>query len=181
MREYDEAIGQIAACCSTVGANFRGYSDKRGTQYVEVTYRNGVFTLVLQPSDSYVRAISARRLSNLDGFDITRSQPIVEVEEEIADLFDGLLTTNIRIDYLTETAESTGIEYFDGFRTTSPLYVFEDSFGPQTFDESLAELNQLTRKAFSETIDHLELDIENPEATTGSEDEPERAYEPAFQ
>jgi hypothetical protein len=133
------------------------------------------------PVGRLFRTISARRLSNLEGVNVTRSDPIVEVEADIADVVDSMLTTNLRIDYLTETNDSSAIEYFDGLRTTSPLYVFEDDFGPQTFDESFAELNQPTRKAFSETIDRLGLEIENPEQTTGSEDELEQTYERAFQ
>jgi len=181
MREYDEAIGRLAACCSTVGASFRGHRDERGNQLLEVKYGNGVFTIVTQPTGSFFRALSARRLSNLENFDITRSEPIVQVEDELGDLFDGLQTANIRIDYLTETDESTAVEYFDGYRTSKPLYVFEDGIGPQTFDESLSELNQIARKACSETSDRLDIDVDTPEETAGSEEEPEESYGRAFQ
>jgi hypothetical protein len=180
MREYDRAIGRIAACCSAVGATYRGFRDQRGRQLVEINYRNGVFTLVTQPNDGYFRAMSVRQLSNVEDFDITRSEPIVQVENELTDLFDGLQTANIRIDYLTESDESTGLEYFDGYRTTKPLYVFEDGFGPREFDESLAELDQISRKAFNDTIDRLDVEIAQPEETAGSEKQPQESYGRAF-
>jgi hypothetical protein len=180
MRAYDDAIGRIVACCSAVGASYRGFRDQRGRQLLEINYRNGVFTLVTQPTDSYFRALSVRQLSNVEEFDITRSEPIVDVEDDLTDLFDGLQTANIRIDYLTETDDATGLEYFDGYRTTKPLYVFDEGFGPNVFDESLAELDQLSRKAFNDTLDRLGIEIEHPEATAGSEDQPEESYGRAF-
>jgi hypothetical protein len=124
--------------------------------------------------------MSVRQLSNLEDFDITRSEPIVEVEDELTDLFDNLQTANIRIEYLTETDESTGLEYFDGYRTSKPLYVFEDAFGPREFDESLAELDQIGRKAFNQTLDQLDVDIDRPEETAGSEEQPQDTYGRAF-
>lgn len=181
MREYDRAIGRIASCCSAVNASYRGFRNQRGQQILEIRYRNGVFTVVTQPTDSYFLAISARRLSNVDGFDITRSRPIVQVEENLTELFDELETANIRIDHLTEMHDADSIEYFDGYRTAKPLYVFEEDFGPKAFDESLAELNQIGRKAFERTLDRLEIDLDELEETTGSEDEPEKTYGRAFQ
>lgn len=180
MREYDQAVGRIAACCSAVGARYRGYRDQRGRQLIEINYRNGVFTLVTSPNDGYFRAMSVRQLSNIEDFDVTRSEPIVDVETELTDLFDDLQTANIRIDYLTETDESTSLEYYDGYRTTKPLYVFEDEFGPKAFDESLAELDQISRKAFNQTIDRLDIDIDRPEETAGSEEQPQESYGRAF-
>ncbi|WP_276257735.1 hypothetical protein [Haloglomus litoreum] len=181
MREYDRAIGRLAGCCSALNASYRGFRNQRGQQIIEVRYRNGVFTIVSQPTDSYFHAIAARRLTNVDGFDITRSRPIVQVEDDLTALFDELETANIRIDHLTEMHDAEGIEYFDGYRTAKPLYVFEDGFGPRRFDESLAELNQIGRKAFERTLDRLELDLDEIEETTGSEDEPEETYGRAFQ
>lgn len=157
-----------------------GYRDQRGRQLVEINYRNGVFTLVTSPNDGYFRAMSVRQLSNLENFDITRSEPIVDVETELTDLFDDLQTANIRIDYLTETDDTTGLEYYDGYRTTKPLYVFEDELGPKAFDESLAELDQISRKAFNQTIDRLDIDIDRPEETAGSEEQPQESYGRAF-
>jgi len=180
MREYDQAIGRIAACCSAVGASYRGFRDQRGRQLLVINYRNGVFTMVTSPNDGYFRAMSVRQLSNLEDFDITRSEPIVDVENELTDLFDNLQTANIRIEYLTDTDESTSLEYFDGYRTSKPLYVFEDEFGPKAFDESLAELDQISRKAFNQTIDRLNVDIDRPEETAGSEEQPQETYGRAF-
>ncbi len=181
IREYDRAIGKIASCCSTVNASYRGFRNQRGQQIIEIKYRNGVFTVVTQPTDSYFRAMSARRLSNIDGFDITRSRPIVQIEDELTALFDDLETANIHIDNLTEMHEDEEIEYFDAYRTLKPLYVFEEDFGPREFDESLSQLNQIGRKAFEQTLDRIDIDLEEIEETTGSEDEPEEAYGRAFQ
>lgn len=181
MREYDRVIGRIVSCCSALNASYRGFRNQRGQQILEIKYRNGVFTIVTRPTDSYFRAIAARRLSNIDGFDITRSRPIVQVEDELTALFDDFETANIRIDRLTEMDDAESIEYFDGYRTVKPLYVFEDGFGPKEFDESLAQLNQIGRKAFEQTLDRIDIDLDQIEATTGREDEPEEGYGRAFQ
>lgn len=180
MRAFDEAIGRVAACCSAVGASFRG-SRKEGYHLIDVRYRNGVFTLIANPDESYFQAISARRLSNVDGFDLTSSEPIDRVEDDLNDVFDDLETANIRIDTLTHTAGAGTAEYFDGYRTVKPLYVYENRFGPEIFDESLAQLNQISRKAFKTTLDRIEIDLDTVEDTTGSEDDPEEAYSRAFQ
>jgi hypothetical protein len=58
--------------------------------------------------------------------------------------------------------------------------VFEDEFGPKAFDESLAELDQISRKAFNQTIDRLDIDIDRPEETAGSEEQPQESYGRAF-
>lgn len=180
MRAYDEAIGQVAACCSAIGASFRA-SPKDDYHLIDVRYRNGVFTLVADPDESYFQAVSARRLSNVEGANITQSEPIVQVEDQLTDVFDDLETANIRIDTLTETSGSDPIEYFDGFRTAKPLYVYEDGFGPQTFDESLAQLNQIGRKVFKTTVERLNIDLDAVEEATGSEDDPRKSYSRAFQ
>jgi hypothetical protein len=81
---------------------------------------------------------------------------------------------------LTETDESAGVEYFDGYQTTKPLYVFEDGFGAKAFDESLAELDQISRTAFNRTIQQLDIDIDRPEEIAGSEEQPQESYGRAF-
>jgi hypothetical protein len=77
---------------------------------------------------------------------------------------------NIQLDPLSEMDESEGLEFFDGFRATRPLFVYDASFGPKQFDQTLSELSQISRMAFDMIIEEINVDIEEIEETAGGKE-----------
>jgi hypothetical protein len=111
-----------------------------------------------------------RRLSNIEGFSLVDSTPLVEVETELSEVYRSVGGENVTLQELTEMVESEGLEYFDGYRSSVPLFVYSDGFGPQQFDESLSKLDRYCREAFNKSLDVLGLDIDQMQDATGSED-----------
>ncbi|MFB6254161.1 MAG: hypothetical protein ABEI06_06100 [Halobacteriaceae archaeon] len=171
MREFDKAVGKLMSCCSTMGASFRGEWTQNNQQRIMVRYRGTIFTIFGDPADGYFTAFSVRQLTNIDGYEVQQSQPIVQIENEINDLKNQVESGSLTLKPLTVEDDAQNIEYFDGFRAREPLFVFDDDFSTKEFDETLAELNKSCRSAFDSAIEMLDIDIDEVEESTGEEDE----------
>lgn len=180
MREYDKAVGRIASCCSTMGATLQTTWSEQSQRLV-INHRGGIFTITAPPADSYFNAYSVRRLSNINGVDLSDGEPIVNVQSDINELMDEFAASNITFEVLTEVTDSDALEYFDGYRAHKPLFVFNDNFGPRTFDESLSELDQTCRRAFNRTVDIVGMDIDEIDEATGDKEEPNEEPRRGFQ
>ncbi|WP_435359514.1 hypothetical protein [Haloarchaeobius sp. DFWS5] len=169
MREFDEALGNLVSCCSTMRASFEGVWDQ--DQYrIFVEHRGRPFTIFGKPSDGYFRITTTRRLLNIEGFEISQSTPVVNIRTELNRLYSSLDMRNIEIFEITETKSNDPVEYFDGFRAVAPIFVYEDRFGPKRFDESLCQIDRVVTDAFQEAVDIIGVDIEGIEETVGSDD-----------
>jgi hypothetical protein len=180
MREFDNAIGTLASCCSVLKDPYQAVWTRHG-QRITIQHRGGVVTVLANPTAGAFQAHSVRKLTNLDWFDISQSKAVVDLEAELSELSDELAPSNIKLTALTETEESTGQEYFDGFRAERPLFVYDDGFGPQRFDETLSELDQTCRIAVNEIVDTLDLDIDEIDDTAGEDEDAEEPESIAFQ
>lgn len=180
MREFDDAIGTLASCCSVLKDPYQAVWTRHG-QRITIQHRGGVVTVIADPTAGAFRAHSVRRLTNIEWFDVSRSKPVADLEAELSALSDELAPSNIKLTALTETEESEGEEYFDGFRAERPLFVYDDGFGPRRFDETLSELDQTCRIAVNEIVDTLDLDIDEIDDTAGEDDDAEEPESIAFQ
>jgi hypothetical protein len=180
MREFDTAIGTVASCCSVLKDPYQAVWTRQG-QRITIQHRGGVVTLIANPTEGAFQAYSVRKLTNIEWFDISQSEAVVDLETELSELSDELAPSNIKLTALTETEASTGEEYFAGFRAERPLFVYDDGFGPQQFDETLSELDQTCRIAVNEIVDTLDLDIEEIDDTAGEDEEAEEPESIAFQ
>lgn len=180
VREYDRAFGRLAACCTAMGARFRGDIDQNGNQILIVRHRGGVFTIQAGATGSYFTAFNERRLTYIPDFPLSESIPIVDLEnDDIKDIIDDIGATNIQLDPLSSTQDGDAIEYFDGFRAAKPLFLHGREMTVKEFDEELSELDHANRVAFRQAKDQLGIDIDLEEAA-GS-DEGHHDSGPAFQ
>jgi hypothetical protein len=179
MQEADEAFGTIAACANAFNDEYRGYVTQNGQQVMDIHHRGGQFTIVPAGTNSYLQAITARQLSNIEEFPITESTPIVELDDAtLSDINSEIPMTNVQSEKLIHTPDDDPVEYFDGIRTSKPLFVFDEAFGLKDFDETLSKIEQINRRMFNALLTELdiEIDADNAEAT-----DREHNTGPAFQ
>jgi hypothetical protein len=168
MREFDRAVGRIAGYCSAVGADYNGGMDQQGRHVLRVQHRGGIFSIWAGPTEGHFTAQSERRLTNIEGFDVTNSRPVVEVESEIATHLKETRTGGSAVKTLSQMPDSDGLEYFDGYRVSKPLFVYEDDFGPREFDQRLSEIDEICASIFNETVDSVGIDTEQIDSAVES-------------
>jgi hypothetical protein len=170
MEQPSRDLARIVGCCIDFRDEFAGSADETGTPVLEVTHRGGVFTIVPGSGDFFV-GTTTRALSNVDDYPITESEPILQVDQRaIQDIADGVKTASIELTVETKLVADEGIEYFDGYTAKGPLYV-DEQFGLREFDTTLTELDEVCRRAFSDTIDALEIDRDVEDAAGGDDDD----------
>jgi hypothetical protein len=169
MEQPSRDLARIVGCCIDFRDEFVGSADETGTPVLEVTHRGGVFTVVPGRGDYFV-ATTTRALSNVEDYPITESEPIVQVDQQtIQDIADGVRTASIELTVETDLVADEGIEYFDGYTAKGPLYV-DEQFGLREFDTTLTELDAVCRRAFSDTVDALDISPDVEDAA-GSDDD----------
>lgn len=177
MQQFSEDLASVVACCIEFKDDFSGYWTDEGIPVVRVQHRGDVFSIYPGEGD-FLIASTSRLLSNVEDYPITESEPIVDVDyNEIQDIADGLGASNIKLDVETEMVESEALEFFDGYTTRAPLYL-DSEFGLREFDTVLCEVNEVSRRAFQDTIDALGIDTD-VENASGGDSGPDSG--PAFQ
>lgn len=168
MQESNKAFGTVAACANGFDDEYRGYATHNGQRVMDIHHWGGTFTIVPAGTASYFQAITVRQLSNIEDFPITESTPIVELDDTtIPDINSEFAMTNIQSERLIRRPENGQVDYFDGIRTSKPLFVFNDSFGLKDFDETLSEIEQINQRMFNKFLNELdiEIDADSAEAT----------------
>lgn len=147
---------------------FTGGVTTDGTPYLEIQHRGTVASIIPQSGDM-VTATSVYRLSSIDDFPMSESEPIVELDATaIQDVTDDFEPATIRLDVLSETGNGGAIDYFDGYSATRPLHI-DDQFGTREFDRAVTQLGEINRKAFTKTTDKLGIDLDVDEAMSSDE------------
>lgn len=181
MRDFDHAVGKIVSCCSAMGADYSGGLNQNGQHVVEIKHRGNPSVVWAHPTDAHFTAQTTRSLSNVDGFDLTKSKPVVNIESSIRQEYRELDLSIETADTVTEMNESESLEYFDGFIMRAPLYVYDDNFGASELDQSLSRINRLCASLFRNTLNEVGIDIEEADEAAGSGGKTERNSNVAFQ
>lgn len=179
MREYDVAVGKVTSACSALKIPFHSWWDQG--QVIEIQPPSGLVTVFPSETRGCFTAVSVRRLTNIEGFDLTQSRPIVNAESEVADVLDQTDTSNVRVSELTDVAESEGLEYLDGCRSAIPLFVYDDTFGAKEFDEAISTLNNVSSNIFNQFLNVVDVNIDEIDETAAAEEQEEEVSSPAFQ
>jgi len=176
MLEVSEDLAQIIGCCIDFQDNYTGSYDSNGNPIVEIDHRGGVFS-VYSGSGDYFMAITSRQLSNISDYPISESEPIANVDQkQIQDIADGLGTSSIELNIESKISDADGIEYFDGYTARGALYV-DENFTLREFDTTLSEIDEICRRAFSDTLDALAIDRDVDDAAGGEDSSTPSAFQ----
>lgn len=151
MREFDRAVGRLLACASSLEMHFESeWADRK--QYIRLRHGGNVATAIAAQDRSQFTLVSEQRLSHIDGREITESKPFEELEKT---LYREPSLPNIGSHAFTE--EIDGISYVDGFRYTTPLFVYSDDFDARELDRTVTQLVNISRKNFVQALEGLDL------------------------
>lgn len=166
MRDFNEAIGRVISSCSVLKAEYEGWWEGNDHQ-MAVYHRSHPLYVVGSPNQGAFTLISVHKLSNTD-FDLSDGGALVDTDLDIPGWKRDLPISNIQVDVLSQMVESEGLEFFDGIRATTPLFVYDESFGPQEFDRTATSLAEAAGELFNRSINHIGVDAE--ELTQDTED-----------
>lgn len=173
MKSHTEAIGRIVSYAASIGHEYNGWTESNGTQFVSL-YGHGIsITIACWSDQDYFTAVSARRVSNVEGLTADQGVAYVEAEEFVRELAIDVDKPEIRVEPIIETVQSDAIEYLDGIRAKSLLFVYEDRFTMSNFDKIIRATDRESRKAFQEVVDKFELELDpDDEAVNQTDTEP---------
>lgn len=152
MREFDEAVGRLLGCAASLEMDFE--SEWSGeTRYIRLHHRSHVSTVIAAQDRGQFTLVSEQRVSAIDGRELTESYPFEEFEWPDPWTHEPFPNH----DYSPFSGSVDGTSYFDGVRVATPLFVYDESFGPRQLDRIVTRLGDMAVKTFAQATERLDL------------------------
>jgi hypothetical protein len=180
MQPHTEAIGEVVSYIAALGYEFEGWVGEDGTRFITVYPGAGQITIVCWPDSEFFTAVSARRVSNVEGLSADHSVAYVDNEEKLGQMANEYSPPDIRLDPVLERVEGDPIEYLDGIKARGLLFVYEDDFSIRRFDNQLRTIEDTAKSIFMEMVDEFDLDLD-PEDDAAADDDHETEITRSFQ
>lgn len=178
MREHYEALGRVAGCAHSLDASYHGWVEGDGVYAIEIEHGDIVTTVVAEPYRECFVAQSDRQLTRIDGFTPPDSIPMVQADIEGA--VEGIDRGPVS-NHVVKSQGQDGVDYFDGFRSRVPLFVYDD-FTPKDLHERMRAVDKVNTEMFDRAVDAFDIEIEKSEdEVTGSDEDIQNDEPSAFQ
>lgn len=175
MMPHTEAIGRIVSYAASIGYDYNGWTGNEGVNYISISAGGVHLTIACWPDQDYFTAVSTRRVSNIEGLDVDDSVPYVEAKEMLKESAVKHTDPEVRMEPLIEQVQNDAVEYLDGIKARSFLFVYEDQFTMSQFDEKVQVTDEACRSVFFEIVDAYDLELDLADEAAVEDDEPARS------
>lgn len=178
MKPETKAVGEVISYATAIGYEYNGWVGESDTRFLTLYLGDTTVTIACWTDREYFTTVSNRRVSNVEGLTADQSVPYVDAEDVLTESVARVADSEVRIEPIRETVSGDAVEYLDGVRARSMLFVFEDDFSMSTFHKHIKTVNDASRTIFMEIIDEFDLDLDPSDEAAAEDDEPSRT---AFQ